>query len=545
MRLKISALVLNFRAVLLVLCGLGALSDLSAYAPQHVIFTWQGDTGTTLTVNYQTFGDRKLPSTVYYDTQPRDGRIAEYRYKAEGSSFQIDGVPDRWVHRVELTGLTPGATIWLMAGDYKLGTSREFKVKTIPHDDRPLRFIIGGDIDANHGAREILKEAAKFSPDFVVIGGDIAYADGLVSNIGKWDSWFTYWNDEMVTPEGYDIPIVAAIGNHEVRGGYRGTPADAPFYFAYFAQHPDSLSYFVHQFGANMVLLTLDSGHVEPHDGRQKEWLEKTLQEYAHIPYRIAQYHVPLYPSTRDFEGEWSKAGREHWLPLFDKYELTVGFEHHDHAYKRTHLLRNNEIVEEGGTLYLGDGSWGRERRPITKGGRWYLKQSAQVLHFWVVEVEREGLTYRAIDEFGRAFDVYPTDTRGAENAAALFSSIRSTYTMPKGVAKGWMLDEETVSKDFPTILELNNVFDAPMTVELSYHSGPVNAQAEGLPAKVRIEPGERVEFPFTVHLENEQVPYETRYWIETVVKVDQSGGVPDVYGMHVTIQTAERAKHY
>ena len=43
-------------------------------------------------------------------------------------------------------------------------------------------------------------------------------------------------------------------------------------------------------------------------------------------------------------------------MPLFDNYHLTAAFEHHDHAFKRTHLLRANQ-TDPGGTLYLGDGS--------------------------------------------------------------------------------------------------------------------------------------------------------------------------------------------
>ena len=268
-----------FRLLLLAVGLFGWSASLSAYSPQHVVFTWQGDTGTTITINYQTLGSRKVPTVVHYDTQPRDGRIAGYRHRATGDSFQIAGVEDRWIHRVELTDLTPGATLWLLAGDFTLGTSREFKVRTIPHDDRPLRFVVGGDMDANHDTREMLREAAKLSPDFALIGGDLAYADGLTSNLGLWDSWFSYWCDEMVTPEGYSVPVVVAIGNHEVRGGYGGSVDVAPFYFAFFAQHPEPRSFFAHQFGANLVVLTLDTGHVEPHDGRQTEWLDATLSK--------------------------------------------------------------------------------------------------------------------------------------------------------------------------------------------------------------------------------------------------------------------------
>src|SRR5690606_15759268 len=161
--------------------------------------------------------------------------------------------------------------------------------------------------------------------------------------------------------------------------------------------------------------------------------------------------------------------------------------------------------------LYLGDGAWGREQRPITKGGRWYLNKAAQALHFWVVDVDRDGLVYRAIDPLGRTFDVYPTDAPGAEAAGALYSTIRSHYILPSGVASGRMVDETRETTDYATVIQLHNPFDAPMTVEMEYHSGPLGARADGLPAKLRVEPGENKEHTFTLHLRQPQHPNDTR----------------------------------
>ncbi len=529
------------RLALLVACALCLPSLLLAFSPQHVVFTWQGDTGTTLTVNYQTLGGRKVPTQVFHDTQPREGRIAEYRHRAEGRSFQIPGIEDRWIHRVELTGLTPGATVFLTVGDPALGTSRELKVRTIPHDDRPLRFIAGGDLDAKHDTREMLREAARFSPDFALIGGDIAYDDGRLDNLGLWDSWLSYWSEEMITPDGYAIPFVAAIGNHEVRGGYGGSIEDAPFYFSFLGQHPESRTYFAHQFGANLVVLSLDTGHIATHDGPQTQWLEETLERFKDVPFRAAQYHVPLYPSTRSYDDRWATLGRKHWLPLFDRYELTVAFENHEHTFKRSHLLRNNEVVAERGTLYLGDGAWGREQRPITKGGRWYLNKAAQALHFWVVDVDRHGLVYRAIDPLGRTFDVYPAETPGAEAAAALYRTIRSHYILPAGVASARMLNETTETVEYPTVIHLHNTFDRPMSVEMEYHSGPLDARADGLPAKLHVAPGEQKEHAFTLHLRQPQHPNDTRYWVSATMRVDQAEGPPEIYETRLTIQSAHR----
>src|SRR5688572_23321238 len=79
-----------------------------AAAPRYVYLTWQGDTSTTLTVNYQTM-DEAQSSTVYYDTEPRGTTTNGYRFQATGTRHKHPDLPDnRTIHWVELTGLKPG-----------------------------------------------------------------------------------------------------------------------------------------------------------------------------------------------------------------------------------------------------------------------------------------------------------------------------------------------------------------------------------------------------------------------------------------------------
>jgi hypothetical protein len=58
---------------------------------------------------------------------------------------------------------------------------------------------------------------------------------------------------------------------------------------------------------------------------------------------------------------------------IFDKYNVDLGLENHDHAYKRSKLIKNRQIVDSGGTLYIGDGSMGVESRPA-KSDRDYIQ---------------------------------------------------------------------------------------------------------------------------------------------------------------------------
>lgn len=369
---------------------------------KHVYLTWQGNTSTTMTINYQTLG---VPddTTIYWDTESHGDDLAAYRNQITGEARQLARISDnRYLTTAELTDLTPGETYYFRLGG-KPGAG-EGKFRTIPDDGSPIRFVAGGDMGPFFRARHLLEQAARRAPDFAVIGGDLAYANGEPKNDYIWDRWLQNYGAEMVTPDGYMIPMVLGIGNHEVNDLEGAQEDRAPFYFDYFPQ--GGKSYFTRTFGPNVALIVLDTGHIVPH-ADQVPWLKQTLSSLQSYPVRIASYHVPQYPSHRDFSDGRSEAARNLWAPLFDEYGLTVGFEHHDHTFKRTHPIRNGQ-VDPKGTVYLGDGSMGVPPRKIENGDAWYIAEASAMPHFWLVEVTGDATTCEAVNKHGEVFDQWP-----------------------------------------------------------------------------------------------------------------------------------------
>lgn len=402
-----------------------------AQAPRHVYLTWQGSPSHTLTVNAQTLAQAD-DIVVHYDTAPHDGEAGNYRHRARGSAHQIPGLADgRWIHWIELTDLEPDTPYYFVVGSLAHGFSREYAFRTLPDDDRPVRFVTGGDLGVGDDMRALLRHAAARSPRFALIGGDLAYVNGNLSLAHVWDEWLDDWERLMVTPDGFSIPMVLAPGNHEVQGGYKGGPERAPFYTGFFAQNGRP-SYFRLPIGENFVIYSLDTGHIVPHES-QVDWLAEQMQADQDIPYRFAAYHVPLYPSHRDYDGAYSVYGRTHWAPLFDRFRLSTAFENHDHTFKRSKRLRAG-AVDDAGTLYLGDGAWGRGGREIDLTPRWYLDKAGATRHVWVVDVTKQGVVYRAFDVQGKVFDVYPTDTPGYEDAEAYFRTLPQLYALDEAV---------------------------------------------------------------------------------------------------------------
>jgi hypothetical protein len=124
-------------------------------------------------------------------------------------------------------------------------------------------------------------------------------------------------------------------------------------------------------------------------------------------------YHVSAYPSVRRFTSARSRAIRESWTPLFDRYGVDVAFEHHDHAYKRTPLIQGGRASSDG-VLYLGDGAWAASPRGVHRPQRtWYLDRAESVNNVIVTTIQGTDRTHTALDCDGGVIDTYPSASHG------------------------------------------------------------------------------------------------------------------------------------
>ena len=127
--------------------------------------------------------------------------------------------------------------------------------------------------------------------------------------------------------------------------------------------------------------------------------------------------HVPAYPSHRAIEGKEGSLGtgeenRRHWVPLFEQFNVDAVLEHHDHTYKRTHPLLDGRPNEKG-VLYLGDGSWGKIRKPTDLDKRPYLAVAEESYHLSVHRIEGRQQFHVALADTGRVVDVCMATKQG------------------------------------------------------------------------------------------------------------------------------------
>jgi len=377
-------------AAMLSLCG-------KETDPSVLYLTWQHDPTSTMMIHWHT--EDEMQSEVEYR------RFGEKIWEIqEGMAVRLPRSKVR-VHTVELM-------------DLESGTEYEFRIyeaiyrfRTLPVElTRPVRFVIGGDAYFYlNSFRKMNAQIAAQNPDFVIVGGDIAYTCGVPSwmpfgktAVQRWQVFLSEWKKMLVTRDGRLIPLIPVVGNHDVRGASLKISRSDNVFYDMFGFPKKGIAFRVIDAGHYLSLFLLDSGHSCHVGGLQAQWLKNVLSERENKTYKIAAYHVGGYPSYYPYDGNIPKQIREEWSPLFERYHLSAAFEHHNHAYKRTYPIKAGRIDSDG-IVYLGDGSWGVSARE-TKD-MWYLCKRGKINAVCVVTLSQNAAEIEAIKADGKMID--------------------------------------------------------------------------------------------------------------------------------------------
>lgn len=369
--------------------------------PDSLFLTWQRDPTTTMTVQW-------VGPESAADTSVTYAPLAAEQWQTTPTMTKPFPNTELKVHRCELTGLKPGTEYRFLLG--KAPVAYRFRTMPAKATDT-IQFVSGGDAGIGEHAIGTNIIAAKQEPHFALIGGDLAYDNGTAPQ--TFVQFLRNYREHMVDPKGRLIPMLSCIGNHEVKGGYKAKRADSPAYLSVFDGFYSEKTFGVLDIGDYLSLVLLDTGHIEPIAGEQTDWLLHALADRQDRPHLMVANHVPAYPSFRAPESGTGKTGtgeeqRKFWSPLFEKFNVDVVLEHHDHTFKRTHPLTGGHI-DKNGVLYLGDGSWGKLRVPKKGEDRPYLAAVSEAYHMTVHRLEGQQRFHVALEESGKVADVCMT----------------------------------------------------------------------------------------------------------------------------------------
>jgi hypothetical protein len=219
-------------------------------------------------------------------------------------------------------------------------------------------------------------------PAFHLHAGDLCYADasgkGLPSDLYNPRTWDQFLAQNE--PVAATVPWMACLGNHDMEAlysadGYRGQRARWDF--------PDNgprkaagVYSFVY---GNVGVVALDAndvcselaGNRDYTGGGQTTWLDRRLgflREQPDVDFIVVFFHHCAYSTTTAHASDGGVRSR--WVPLFDKHQVDLVVNGHNHVYERTDALRGGvprklpigETADptRDGTVYVTAGGGGR-----------------------------------------------------------------------------------------------------------------------------------------------------------------------------------------
>lgn len=350
----------------------------------------EDDPLTTITVQWHTIGKLNPNSKVLYREEGSEGDWL----LAEGDSHDPPATnKTRKIHFCKISGLTPNTGYEFRL--FEDATFTFYKFRTFPESltDRNIKVAFASD---SHGFQNGLGDVPEegnywwfeeltsrigkdgFDADLLVGVGDYTYDEGRgrQQDTNVWVLLLKELQKYLINSDGYMIPFLPAIGNHDVldSSGVDGEkdafriPEDMAHYESLFA-FPTKENLPVQnlclgnmKFGNYFHLLLLDTGTNEfgVDDTPQLDFLDAALLG-DNAKWTIPAYHRPMYSAR---EGSQSVRGGviEMFQERFQNAGVKVEFHGHMHSYVKSENILDNQVIEIGGIVYCGAGTWAENR---------------------------------------------------------------------------------------------------------------------------------------------------------------------------------------
>ncbi|GAA1142884.1 metallophosphoesterase [Streptomyces javensis] len=279
-------------------------------------------------------------------------------------SDRLPAVDQFYLHAA-VDGLRPGATYYYGVGhaDRDPAEPRHFAsvgtFRTAP--DRPGTFVFTafGDQGVSYDALANDQLILGQNPSFHLHAGDLCYAD--TTGHGKktdlydarvWDSFLAQTDSVAAS-----VPWMVTTGNHDMEAwyspdGYGGQlarwslPGNGPD-----PRKAPGVYTFVY---GNVGVVALDANDVSYEmpankgytDGAQTRWLDRELErlrERPGIDFLVVFFHHCAYSTTSAHASDGGV--RDAWVPLFDKHQVDLVINGHNHVYERTDALRGGKVA--------------------------------------------------------------------------------------------------------------------------------------------------------------------------------------------------------
>lgn len=303
----------------------------------------------------------------------------------------------------KIEGLNPGGKYV-----YRVGTTGSWsewhQIKMPDPTKQKLSFVYFGDAqtDVKSMWSRVIREAYKTLPsvDFMLHAGDLINRH---DRDVEWGEWFYAGSFIHAT-----VPSVMTPGNHEYGKGVILSPQWRP-QFNLPSNGPKGLEetcYVVNY--TNLKVVSLDAEQIDESPyylEKQKHWLDSVLKNDPK-KWTAITFHYPVFSTKPNRDNENL---RNHFKPLFDKYNVDIVLQGHDHAYGRGMVSNvptgKNMRDDVAGTMYVVSVS-GPKMYDVSDDP-WMERRARNTQLFQVITIDNNTLSYQALSADGELYDAF------------------------------------------------------------------------------------------------------------------------------------------
>jgi acid phosphatase type 7 len=332
-------------------------------------------------------------------------------------SSSTTGITSYYQHEATLTGLAANSTY-----EYDLRVSGEDvtpgvvdHLRTAPAAGTgTIRFVALG--DSGNGSSAQVQIAGRLDNetfDLAVHNGDVAYSNGTFAQFDAF--FFRYYGGWL-----RERPIFPSIGNHDDRtssaGPYRtffALPRDGAS-----AAYPNNAERFYSFDYGPVHFIALDSEAAFLSTARRQEqvaWLAADLEASQNAPWRVAFFHRPPYSSGLEHGSDL--AIRQAFSTLFERYNVQLVLNGHEHSYERSVPWRDSTDATRQAVTYVITGAAGAGLYPVGRSA--WTAFSRSVHHYVRGTVSSSDLSLEAVDASGAVIDRFSLNRAEQESDSA------------------------------------------------------------------------------------------------------------------------------
>lgn len=207
------------------------------------------------------------------------------------------------------------------------------------------------------------------------------------------------------------LPIAAAIGNHETKGtDYKyhfNNPNDSKNY----GSTPSGCDYFFSYGNAVFIVLNSNSRALSNH----RQCMQQAIVQNPNATWRIVMFHHDIYGSGAPHSNLTSTNIRTILAPLMDEFHVDLVFSGHDHSYARSYPMldgtaiktASTKLTDPYGTVYVSLGSsTGSKMYNLAPKKQFYVAERSNNLQatFSTLQVTKQMLTLKTYDSDGKSY---------------------------------------------------------------------------------------------------------------------------------------------